>query len=77
MNRKEPNPNQDPVLSALVEINRKQDTVIAKQEQLEKRLTQIHIDCKRTARTNGAIAGGVSGALVSATIAYIRAKMGV
>ena len=75
MNRKEP--NQDPVLSALAEINRKQDTLIAKQEKTNARLDQIHADCRRVARTNGAIAGGVSGALVSATIAYIRAKMGV
>ena len=75
MNRKPP--VQDPVLSALAEISLKLDTLIAKQEKTNARLDQIHADCRRVARTNGAIAGGVSGALVSATIAYIRAKMGV
>ena len=69
--------NKDPILQALKEIQTKQDVTIAKQDALENHIKQIHDDCKKTARTNGAVAGGVAGGLVSATIMYIRAKMGV
>lgn len=69
--------NQDPILTALKEIQAKQDVTIEKQDQLEKHMKQIHADCKKTARANGAVAGGIAGGLVSATIMYIRAKMGV
>lgn len=69
--------NQDPILQALKEIQEKQDVTIAKQDDLEKHIKQIHDDCKKTARTNGAVAGGIAGGLVSATVMYIRAKMGV
>ena len=69
--------NQDPILQALKEIQAKQDVTIAKQDDLEKHIKQIRDDCKKTARTNGAVAGGIAGGLVSATVMYIRAKMGV
>ena len=71
------NPNQDPVLDALAEISRKQDTVIAKQDKLETQINQIHADCRRVARTNGAVAGGVSGGIVSLGILLIKAKFGL
>lgn len=67
----------DPILQALKEIQAKQDVTIAKQDDLEKHIKQIHDDCKKTARTNGAVAGGIAGGLVSATVMYIRAKLGV
>ena len=66
----------DPVLDMLAEIRCKQDETIANQEQMNQHLTQIHLDCKRTARTNGAIAGALSGGLVSATLMLIKSKLG-
>ena len=54
--------NQDPILQALKEIQAKQDVTIAKQE---------------TARTNGAVAGAVSGGLVATGITLIKAKFGI
>lgn len=69
--------NQDPVLRMLKEIQVKQDVTIAKQDDLENHIKQIHDDCKKTARASGAVAGGIAGGLVSATVMYIRAKMGV
>ncbi|SSY80648.1 hypothetical protein [Alysiella crassa] len=69
--------NQDPILQALKEIQAKQDVTIAKQDDLEKHIKQIHNDCKKTARTNGAVAGAVSGGLVATGIALIKAKFGL
>lgn len=69
--------NQDPILQALKEIQAKQDVTIAKQDDLEKHIKQIHDDCKKTARTNGAVAGAVSGGLVATGIALIKAKFGI
>ena len=68
---------KDPVLQALAEIRAKQDETIRLQERMDARLDQIHDDCKKTARVNGAVAGGLWGAVVSATIALIKAKIGV
>lgn len=73
--------NQDPILKALKEIQAKQDLTIAKQDQLENHMKQIHDDCKKTARANGAVAGAiagtVSGGLVATGIALIKAKFGL
>ncbi|AUX60836.1 hypothetical protein JF634_05630 [Simonsiella muelleri] len=69
--------NQDPILQALKEIQAKQDVTIAKQDDLEKHIKQIHDDCKKTARTNGAVAGAVSGGLVATGITLIKAKFGI
>ena len=69
--------NQDPILPALKEIQAKQDVTIAKQDDLEKHIKQIHDDCKKTARTNGAVAGAVSGGLVATGITLIKAKFGI
>lgn len=71
------NQQQDPVLKALAEIRAKQDETIVLQERMNTQLDQIHSDCKRTARANGAIAGGISGGLVSMGIALIKAKLGM
>lgn len=67
---------QDPILNALKEIQEKQDITIKKQDDLEKHIKQIHDDCKKTARTNGAVAGGIAGGLVATGIALIKAKFG-
>ena len=40
--------NQDPILQVLKEIQAKQDVTIAKQDDLEKHIKQIHDDCKKT-----------------------------
>lgn len=69
--------NQDPILQALKEIQAKQDVTIVKQDDLEKHIKQIHDDCKKTARTNGAVAGAVSGGLVATGITLIKAKFGI
>ena len=69
--------NQDPILQALKEIQAKQDVTIAKQDDLEKHIKQIHDDCKKTARTNGAVAGAVSGGVVATGITLIKAKFGI
>ena len=69
--------NQAPILQALKEIQAKQDVTIAKQDDLEKHIKQIHDDCKKTARTNGAVAGAVSGGLVATGITLIKAKFGI
>lgn len=68
--------NQDPILEMLREIRAKQDLAIEKQEQLEQHLKQIHQDCKKTARTNGAVAGAISGSVAATAIALIKAKFG-
>ncbi|WP_049249294.1 hypothetical protein [Neisseria elongata] len=74
------NPYQDPVVEMLREISAKQDLTIAKQEAMDKRLSEIQTDCQRIARTNGSLAGAVSGAVsggvVATGIAFIRAKFG-
>ena len=69
--------NQDPILQALKEIQAKQDVTIAKHDDLDKHIKQIHDDCKKTARTNGAVAGAVSGGLVATGITLIKAKFGI
>lgn len=69
--------HEDPVLHMLHEIRAKQDITIDKQERMDARLDEIHSDCKRAARTNGAVAGGVAGGLVSLGIALIKAKLGL
>ena len=73
-------PYQDPVVEMLREISAKQDVTIAKQDEMDKRLADIQADCQRIARTNGSLAGAVSGAgsggVVATGIAFIRAKFG-
>lgn len=73
--------HQDPVLQALKEIQIKQDVTIAKQDDLERHIKQIHDDCQKTARTHGAMAGAISGSvasgLVSLGIEMIKAKFGL
>lgn len=68
--------NQDPVLEILREIRSKQDLTIEKQDKLEAQIGKIHEDCKKVARTNGAVAGGIAGGLVATGIALIKAKFG-
>lgn len=68
---------QDPILKSLAQIEAKIDQSLINQKELRQEIDQIHDDCKKTARANGAMAGGVAGGLVSATVMYIRAKMGV
>lgn len=68
------NENQDPILAALACIEGKVDDV---HDVMDVRLAQIHTECKRTAATRGAIAGGVAGGLVSTGIALIKAKLGM
>lgn len=66
----------DCILEILQEIRAKQDETIAKQDKLETHIKQIHDDCKRTARANGAVAGGLAGGLVATGITLIKAKFG-
>ena len=72
--------DKDPVLEMLREIGAKQDLTIEKQESMDRRLAEIHADCRRIARANGSLAGAVSGAvsggIVATGIAFIRAKFG-
>lgn len=68
--------HKDPILEMLCEIRAKQDLTLEKQDTLEKRLDQIHDDCKRVAQRNGAVAGGLAGGLVATGIALIKAKFG-
>ncbi|MDO4434592.1 MAG: hypothetical protein Q4B82_08450 [Alysiella sp.] len=68
---------QDPILAALARIEDKADQTLANQSQMQAEIAQIHKDCQKTARTHGAVAGGIAGGLVSATVMYIRAKLGV
>ncbi len=73
--------HKDPILEMLREIRVKQDETLEKQDKMDARLDQIHDDCKKTARTNGAVAGAISGTatggLVSLGIALIKAKFGL
>ena len=69
--------HSDPVLNKLAEILKKQDETIFLQEKMDNRLDEIVTDCKKLSRTHGAIAGGLSGGLVSVSIALIRAKLGI
>lgn len=69
--------HSDPVLNKLTEILNKQDETIQLQEKMDARLDDIIDDCKKLSRTHGAVAGGVSGGLVSVFIALIRAKLGL
>ena len=47
---------------------------------MDRRLAEIHADCRRIARANGSVAGAVSGAvsggIVATGIAFIRTKFG-
>ncbi len=70
-------PQQDPVILLLHEIRAKQDQTLRKQEQLEKILDEVRDDCEKTARTNGAVAGAVSGGVVSVGIMLVKAKLGL
>lgn len=69
--------NNDPVLDKLAQIDQKLDKTLENQSRMSQEINQIHDDCKQVAQKSGALAGGVAGGLVSATIMYIRAKMGV
>lgn len=72
---------QDPILKSLAQIEAKIDQSLLNQEELRQEIDQIHQDCKKTARANGAVAGAISGSaaggLVSLGFALIKAKFGL
>lgn len=66
-------PYQDPVLQKLDEISAKQQRTIEMQEEMNRRLDDIHRDCRRTSAVTGAVSGGVT----AVAIQFIRAKLGI
>ena len=66
-------PNQDPVLAKLEEISAKQELTIQMQEEMNRRMDNIHRDCRRTPAVTGAVSGGIT----AVTIQFLRAKFGI
>ena len=66
-------PYQDPVLAKLEEISAKQERTIQMQEEMKRRMDDIHRDCRRTSAVTGAVSGGIT----AVTIQFLRAKFGI
>lgn len=66
-------PYQDPVLKKLEEISAKQELTIEMQEAMNRRMDDIHRDCRRTSAVTGAVSGGIT----AVTIQFLRAKFGI
>ena len=69
------NINENELLRHLQRIEIKQDQALRKQDELTRKINQLHRDNKRTALISGGIAGGIAGGMVTMAVELIKLKV--